>query len=165
MPMTSQTLALLIESHAAVLQVWTRSRTPHWEDVVQEAFCRLAVQDPPPDHPPSWLFTVCKNLAEKANRTDYRRVKRETARALPEAFHRNPSEALEQSETLAAVETLENPLKEILVARIWGGLGFEEIGKLLGLSAATAFRRYESALKQLRQILISPLNSSSERPS
>jgi RNA polymerase sigma factor (sigma-70 family) len=160
MPMAAQALALLIESHAAILQLWTRPRTPHWEDVVQEAFCRLAVADPIPDQPVAWLFTVCKNLAEKANRTDQRRVRREIAKAIPEAFLRDPGEALEHSETLAAVEALENPLKETLVARIWGGLGFEEIGKLLGVSATTAFRRYETALKQLREILVSPTERS-----
>ena len=155
MPITPQDLALWIESHAAVLQVWTRSRTPQWEDVVQEAFCRLAVQHPAPEHPPSWLFTVCKNLAEKSNVSDHRRVKRENLKAIPEAFESDPVEALEQSETLAAVETLEGPLKEILIARIWGGVSFEEIGKLMGHSSATAFRRYEAALKQLREILVS----------
>ena len=160
MPITSQALALLIESHAAVLQVWTRSRTPHWEDVVQEAFCRLAVQHPAPDHPPSWLFTVCKNLSEKINLSQQRRVKRENLNAIPEAFETDPLKALDQSETIAAVDTLEKSLKEILIARIWGGLSFEEIGNLMGLSTATVFRRYESALKQLREILVSP----TERP-
>jgi RNA polymerase sigma factor (sigma-70 family) len=156
MPMAPQTLALLIESHAAVLQVLARSRTPHWEDVVQEAFCRLAQQHPAPDQPVAWLFTVCKNLAENANRTDRRRTRRETIKALPEAFQSDPGQALEHSETLAAVEALESTLKDTLVARIWGGLGFEEIGKLLGVSAPTAFRRYESALRQIRDILVSP---------
>jgi len=161
MPLAAEQLAGLIDSHAAILQVWTRSRTPHWEDVVQEAFCRLATVEPAPEQPKSWLFTVCKNLAEKANRSEVRRGKRDAARAHPEAFVGNPTETLEQSETLAAVETLEAAFKEILVARIWGGLSWEEIGQLAGVSAATAFRRYETALKQLRELLVSP----SERPS
>jgi RNA polymerase sigma-70 factor (ECF subfamily) len=154
MPITPQALALLIESHGAVLQIWTRSRTHYWEDVVQEAFCRLAVQHPAPEHPPSWLFTVCKNLAEKSNVSHHRRIKRENLKAIPEAFESDPGKALEQTETLAAVETLKQPLKEILIARIWGGVSFEEIGKLMGFSTATAFRRYETALKQLRETMV-----------
>lgn len=156
MPLAAEQLAGLIDSHAAILQVWTRSRTPHWEDVVQEAFCRLATLEPPPDQPKAWLFTVCKNLAEKSNRSEVRRSKRDAARAFPEAFVANPAESLEQSETMAAVEALEASFKEILVARIWGGLSWEEIGQLVGTSPATAFRRYETALKHLRELLVSP---------
>jgi RNA polymerase sigma-70 factor (ECF subfamily) len=154
MPITPQALALLIESHGAVLQIWTRSRTNHWEDVVQEAFCRLAVHHPAPEHPPSWLFTVCKNLAEKANVSHYRRIKRENVKAIPEAFESDPGKALEQAETIAGLEVLEKTLKEILIAKIWGGLSFEEIGRLMGFSTATAFRRYETALKQLRETMV-----------
>ena len=56
-------LAKLIESQAACLQLWLRSRCASGEDVVQEAFCRLAVQDPPPHNAVSWLYRVCRNLA------------------------------------------------------------------------------------------------------
>ena len=60
---------------------------------------------------------------------------------------------IELAETLAAVESLEAELREVVVARVWGQLSLEEIGKLCGISTATAFRRYEAALQELRSKL------------
>ena len=41
-------------------------------------------------------------------------------------------------------------LREVLVARIWGGLTFEQIAEVLQTSTSTAFRRYEEAISYLR---------------
>ena len=46
-----------------------------------------------------------------------------------------------------------NELREVLVARIWGQLSFEEIAGLCHISAATAWRRYQAALDALRSRL------------
>lgn len=54
---------------------------------------------------------------------------------------------------LAAVDALDHELREVVIARIWGQLSLEEIGRLCGVSAATAYRRYEVALKALRSKL------------
>lgn len=153
MPLDARQLADLIESQAACLRLWVRSRCAWDEDVVQEAFCRLAVQDPPPDNPVAWLYRVCRNLAEKQRRQDARRCQRERARSQFDLVSADPSGPLERMEVLAAVETLENELREVLVARVWGQLSLEEVGKLCGVSTATAFRRYEAALKTLRRRL------------
>jgi RNA polymerase sigma-70 factor (ECF subfamily) len=56
-------------------------------------------------------------------------------------------------DAIAAVEELADELREVLVARVWGQLSLEEVGKLCGVSTATAFRRYEAALKALRSKL------------
>lgn len=150
MPLDPIELARLIETQAASLRLWVRSRCPSSDDVVQEAFCRLACQDPPPDNPTAWLYHVCRNLAEKQRLADVRRRCREQARSRPEQAANESADSLEIAETLAAVEELDDHLREVLVARIWGGLSLEEIGRLCGISAATAFRRYEAALKALR---------------
>jgi RNA polymerase sigma-70 factor (ECF subfamily) len=57
---------------------------------------------------------------------------------------------LEVAETLAAVESLDDELREALVARVWGQLSLEEVAQLCGVSTATAFRRYHAALQALR---------------
>ena len=150
MPLDAAQLALLIETHAAALEIWLRSRCASGEDVVQEAFCRLACQDPPPENPAAWLYRVCRNLAENQRLADRRRRKREQQRATPEGISNLAGDSLETAETLAAVDELDEPLREVLVARIWGRLPLEEIGKLCGISTATAYRRYEAALKTLR---------------
>ena len=54
----------------------------------------------------------------------------------------------------AAAETLRNmpiELREVIVARIWGGLSFEEIAQATGTSTTTAFRRCQDAITELRE--------------
>jgi RNA polymerase sigma-70 factor (ECF subfamily) len=150
MPVDALRLAKLIENHAGALRLWVRSRCASCEDVVQEAFCKLAMQDPPPDNPVAWLYRVCRNLAERQRIADARRRKRERSRAQVEVAARTPVDPLEIAEAVAAVETLEDELREVLVARLWGQLSLEEVAKLCGISTATAFRRYAAALQCLR---------------
>jgi RNA polymerase sigma factor (sigma-70 family) len=156
MPIDATRLAELIDSQAASLRLWIRSRCNACDDVVQEAFCRLAAQEPPPDNPVAWLYQVCRNLAEKQRRSDHRRRQRESARAPREASASTPVDPLELAEVLAAVEQLDADLREILIARIWGGLSLDDVARLCGISTATAFRRYHAALELLRAQLESP---------
>jgi len=44
----------------------------------------------------------------------------------------------------------------VIVARIWGGLNFEQISEVVGASISTAHRRYEAGLKSLRERLKLP---------
>jgi RNA polymerase sigma factor (sigma-70 family) len=155
MPVDAEQLAELIETQAGALRLWVRRVCLSGEDVVQEAFCRLACQEPPPDKPVAWLYRVCRNLAQKQRHSDERRRAREKLRARPDIASFDPGHDLEIAETLAAVEQLDDELREVLVARIWGQLSFEELGKLCGVSTATAFRRYEAALKALQAKLLS----------
>jgi RNA polymerase sigma-70 factor (ECF subfamily) len=148
MPLNATQLAELIEIHAAALVLWVRSRCAAGEDVVQEAFCRLAAQEPAPDNPVAWLYTVSRNLAEKQRRSDRRREMREMAWMRTESS--SSTDPLEVAEMVAAVEQLEAPLREVLVARIWGGLSVEEVGRLCGISVASVSRRYYAALEALR---------------
>lgn len=160
MPIDSAQLATLIEEHAGALRVWIGPRCAEADDVVQEAFCRLAIQQPPPDQPVAWLYRVCRNLAERQRLSDERRSKRER-RWAERAIQAKPHDPVEVAETLAAVERLDKSLREVLVARIWGRLAWEEIGQLCGVSTTTAFRRYEAALLALRAALSPPCGKSS----
>lgn len=150
MPIDAEQLGTLIANHAACLHVWIRRRCASVDDVVQDAFCRLAVEDPPPQNPVAWLYRVCRNLAEKQRISDERRRRREKAGARGLVAPFDPAVSLELTETLEAVDQLDEELREVLVARVWGQLSLEEVGQLCGISTATAFRRYESALKALR---------------
>ena len=117
---------------------------------MQEAFCKLARQEPSPDNPVAWLYRVCRNLAEKQRTSDKRRRRREQQWAQAKVSASNLADDTNLAETLAAVESLEEELREVLVARLWGRLSLEEVGKLCGVSTATAFRRYQAALESLR---------------
>lgn len=146
-------LAELIEAQAASLRLWLGSRCNWPEDVVQEAFCRLAGQDPPPDSPVAWLYAVARNLADKQRRGDQRRRRREEMRSAAESVPDMSSDVLELADVTAAVENLPDELRDVLVPRIWGGLSLDEIARLCGISAATAWRRYQAALTTLRMKL------------
>lgn len=156
MPLPVEQLVALIENHAASLRLWVRSRTSSCDDVVQEAFCRLFIEEPPPDRPVAWLYRVSRNLAEKQRRSDGRRRRREELCARTEFLQADPAESLEQTEALAHVESLDAELRDVLISRIWGELSFEEVGALCGISAATACRRYHAALVALKIRLETP---------
>ena len=146
-------LAKLIETHAATLRLWVRSRCASPEDVVQEAFCRLAIQEPAPENPVAWLYRVCRNLAERQRLTDVRRRNREQSYARSEAAETTDANVRELTETLAAVEQLDDELRDVIIARVWGQMSLDEVGNLCGISTATAYRRYEAALVALRSKL------------
>jgi RNA polymerase sigma-70 factor (ECF subfamily) len=120
---------------------------------VQEALCQLAVAEPPPANPVAWLYGVARNVALKQRRSDQRRQAREQTYAEQIVVRTSQADALEMKEMLSAMDRLEDDLRETLVAKIWGHLSFEEIGQAAGVSAATAFRRYQQALEHLRQRL------------
>ena len=50
-----------------------------------------------------------------------------------------------------AMKTLPVDIREIVVARVWGGLTFEQISQLNGGSSSTVHRRYCEALEQLKE--------------
>jgi RNA polymerase sigma-70 factor (ECF subfamily) len=156
MPLRAEEIAGLIDQHAAALRLWLGSRCASPEDAVQEAFCRLANVEPPPDRPAAWLYRVARNLADKQRTSDGRRQRRERMRATPESFQVDPAAGLERAEAMAAVGRLSDELREVLVARIWGQLTLDEVGKVCGISTATAMRRYEAALKMIRTELDPP---------
>ena len=153
MPIDSTQLAQLIDRHGGVLRVWVGRRCLASDDVVQEAFCRLATQEPVPDNPVAWLYRVCRNLAENQRKSDERRRRRETMRAQADTMPHPNSDPAEISEVMEAVQQLDSELKDVLVARLWGQMSLEEVAKLCGISTATAFRRYEAALVTLRSKL------------
>jgi RNA polymerase sigma-70 factor (ECF subfamily) len=146
-------LGELLDRHAAALVLFARQFCRSPEDAVQEAFMQLARQAEAPDEPAAWLFRVVRNGALSAARAEHRRSKHEAAAAatrtsvwfLPSEADR--LDALSAGEALAELALEE---REIIVAHLWGGLTFRQIGELAGISAATAFRRYEAALCTLR---------------
>ena len=62
-------------------------------------------------------------------------------------------DGLDVQDAVAALERLPIEQREILVARLWGGLSFEDIAEVAGCSASTAFRRYSAGIDALRQEL------------
>ena len=148
-------LECLAKQHAAALVLYARQWCGTPEDVVQEAFLKLVVQKTPPDKPVPWLYRVVRNAALAASRADRRRRHHETIAATraPAWFVDSDLAGLDASATTAALQSLPPTQSEVVVARIWGGLTFEQIGEAVGCSAATAYRSYVAGLSALREKL------------
>jgi RNA polymerase sigma-70 factor (ECF subfamily) len=149
-------LGELVDRHAAALVLFARQYCRSPEDVVQEAFVQLARQTAAPDEPVAWLFRVVRNGALSAARAENRRNRHEAAAAAARTsvwFLPTESDRLAALSAAEALAQLPLDEREIVIAHLWGGLAFRQIGELAGISAATAFRRYEAALCTLRSRL------------
>ncbi|HJZ94128.1 MAG TPA: sigma-70 family RNA polymerase sigma factor [Gemmataceae bacterium] len=151
--MTPRHLAELIDRHGPALVLYARQWCAAPEDIVQDAFLKLFAQRRPPDDPPAWLFRVVRNAALDAAKADRRRQRREAA-ARPGAWFVEPDiDGLDAEKAVGALEQLPAELRETIVARLWGGLAFEQIAAVSGCSASSAFRRYEAGIAALRETL------------
>ena len=106
--MTPELLGRLVDEHAAALALFARQWCAAPEDVVQEAFVKLAARRPPPDDPAAWLFQVVRNGALSAARADRRRRRHETGAAArrPAWFAPSDHAALDGEAAAAALEGL-----------------------------------------------------------
>jgi len=151
MPLDPDELVQLVDQHGSALRALAIQWSDSPEDLVQEAFCRLAAQRVRPRNPAAWLFQVVRNLGFEAHRRGERRRRRETQVAASEAVHIDPGKAADEREAAELLDQLDPELREIVVMRLWGGLTLEEIAMACGVSVATVHRRYEAAIEELRQ--------------
>jgi RNA polymerase sigma factor (sigma-70 family) len=151
MAIEPETLGRLFDAHASALVLFARSWCDRAaaEDAVQEAFVKLAAQRIAPDQPAAWLYRVVRNAAIGASRSFWRRKKREAVASAPEAVFASADERIDAREAARLLEDLDPESRAVVVARIWGGLTFEEIARAQGLSLTTAHRRYRDALARL----------------
>jgi RNA polymerase sigma-70 factor (ECF subfamily) len=124
------------------------------EDVVQTAFCKLAAQSTPPDDPPAWLYRVVRNGAIDSSKAERRRLRREAATARPiRWFDEGIIEGLDAANAVAALVSLSTEQREVIVARLWGGLTLKEVAAVVGCSVSSAQRRFEAGVAALRERL------------
>jgi RNA polymerase sigma-70 factor (ECF subfamily) len=156
--MGPEQLDRLVNEHAAALVLYARQWCAAPEDVVQEAFVKLASRVHPPDNLVGWLYRVVRNGALAAARAERRRRRHETAAAqcAPNWFAPTEATRLDGEIATAALQNLPIEERETLVAHLWGGLTFEQIGELTGVSSSTAHRRYLAGLCALRERLRVP---------
>jgi RNA polymerase sigma-70 factor (ECF subfamily) len=154
--MTALSLAGLIDGHAAALRLYARQWTAAPEDAVQQAFCKLATVAAP-DDPVAWLYRSVRNAAIDAGRGDRRRRTREERSARPERwFDDSAAAGLDAATAVAALEALPGEQREVIVARLWGGLTFDQIAAANGSSVSSAHRRFEAGIAALRVHLGEP---------
>lgn len=141
--------------HGRVLLLYARQWGDAAEDVVQQAFLKLMEQPACPREPKAWLFQVVRNEAASRLRTEIRRRKREEAAAddRPNWFEPGFDSSLDAAAATAALKNLPEREREVVVARLWGELTFEQIGAMTNVSASTAHRAYDHGIERLRQAL------------
>lgn len=149
--MTPRHLADLVAAHAPALALYARTWCDSPDDAVQEAFCRLARQRAAPADAVAWLYRAARNAAIDLGRAARRRKRREEAAARPDRwFVEDEIDGLDAAAAVAALEALPAEQREVIVARLWGGLTLDQAAAAGGCAVSTAFRRYEAGLAALR---------------
>jgi RNA polymerase sigma factor (sigma-70 family) len=157
-PVGPEVLGRLVDRHAAALELYARQLCCCPQDVVQEALVQLAGLRQAPRDVAAWLYAVVRNRALSASRSARRRKRHEGEAAGRRAawFVPTTADAIDAQAATAALESLPEECREVVVARVWGGLTFQQIGRMTGTSDSTAERRYEAALTLLREKLRIP---------
>lgn len=157
----------ILATQGSALELFARLWCDTPEDVVQEALLRLARERPLPDRPVAWMYRAVRRRAITAGRAAARRRRHEAAASrTADWFEPSVGEAIDSQSATAALAELAAADREVVVARLWGGLSFQEIGELVGCSSSAAHRRYTAAINQLRVRLGEPCPSSkTPRPS
>lgn len=149
-------LATLWRQHARGLCLLARTRCQFdADDVVQDAFIRLAACETLPDDPVAWLARTIRNLSIDLARREGRRRTREKRFAESKASWFQP-DALTQlvaAEVTEALDSLPTHYREILVAHLWNSMSFRQIAAAFDLSSSSAARRYHEALHEMRSAL------------
>jgi RNA polymerase sigma factor (sigma-70 family) len=159
---TPELLGRLLDEQGGALALFAAQWSDAPDDCVQEALIELAAQPRVPESPVAWLFHVVRNRAISQFRAARRRERREQlAMRLRLRQNATTAEPIDAEELAAAIQSLEGEVREVVVARTWGGLNFEQIAELVGCSTSTAHRRYEAGLAALRERLLPacPANS------
>jgi RNA polymerase sigma-70 factor (ECF subfamily) len=157
--MGPELLGQLIDRHGPALALYARQWCSAPEDVVQEAFLKLAALRTDPDRPGAWLYRAVRNGAISAGRSERRRLRHEGRAAVSPWFAPAEASRLDAAAAEHALGQLPVEEREVIVARLWGELTFDDIGSLTGTSAATAHRRYAEGLARLRERLGEPCPS------
>jgi RNA polymerase sigma-70 factor (ECF subfamily) len=148
-------LARLMDQHGAALVLYARQWCASPEDAVQDALLQLVREPRLPDNVVGWLYRVVRNRAISVSRAAGARSRHEAGAA----FRGEPWFTAADEDRLdarAAEQTLTQlppQQREAIVARIWGGLSFEEIAALMDSSTSSVHRWYQAGLTALRERL------------
>ena len=135
---------------------WVRSAADA-EDVVQEAFVKLWRRNHNIDNR-ALLYAAVRSIAIDFIRRDSRRARRESDAVAETEQSIEPKFAMEdesQQALAAAVDSLPDEQREVVIMKIWNELTFSEIGSALGISQNTAASRYRYALGALKKNFVS----------
>jgi RNA polymerase sigma factor (sigma-70 family) len=151
--MSPHDFATLLDNHGPPLMLYARQWCDSPEDVVQDAFVKLVGLRVAPRDVVPWLYQVVRNRAIDTTRGAMRRQRREAAARPARWFVEPELDGLDAAAAVAALETLPMEQREVIVARLWGGLSFDQIAELTVCSASSAFRRFSAGIDALRRTM------------
>jgi RNA polymerase sigma-70 factor (ECF subfamily) len=151
----SEQLTRLLDEHGGALVLYAQQWCDTPEDVVQDAFLKLVRQRVVPRNIVGWLYRVVRNGSISAARAASRRSRHESeaARRREPWFVASTGTRLDAATATRVLMQLRIEQREVIVARLWGGLCFEEIARLTGSSKSTVHRNYQTGLAALRERL------------
>ena len=154
-PLTDQEIDDLVSIWTRRLVLFARQWTTSADDVVQDVFLELYRLQMRPDDVAAWLFKATRRTAISHWRSETARVQRENAVAVmnPEWFQSLDENRLDGEFVKDKLHELPQELREVVVARIWGELTFEQIATSTNSTPTTTRRRYHDAIKLLRNRL------------
>jgi RNA polymerase sigma factor (sigma-70 family) len=160
--MHSQALQELFANASKALVLYARQWCSTPEDAVQEAFIDLSNCTTDPISPKAWLYTTTRRKAQNITRSETRRRNqlerifqgKESEQASEYWIEPNTANGIDAAEVLDGLNALAPEPREMIIARVWGELSFEELGQLMNCSASSAHRRYVSALSELRDSVL-----------
>jgi RNA polymerase sigma-70 factor (ECF subfamily) len=121
------------------------------EDILQETFISLLKLADAPEQPDHYAYRAFRNRALNYKRSLWRRLTREIESL--RWFERDSAESPLEREAMRCLESLPPEQREVIVLKIWSEYTFDQIGKLLDLSANTVAGRYRYGMEKLRVCL------------
>ena len=126
------------------------------EDIVQNAMLKL-LRTPVLDNDNivAWMFTVVRNEANDRfrNRKKRQLLNENYARSRRNWFEPDHESRLDAETVAENLEKLPLDTREIIVAKIWGDLTYEEIAAMIGTSKSTVHRKYVEGISELRKMV------------
>jgi RNA polymerase sigma-70 factor (ECF subfamily) len=153
---TPELLERLLNEYGAALTLFAAQWSAAPEDCVQEAFLQLVRQSRLPERVVPWLYRVVRNRAISERRSAIRRAGYEALAAGQRPswfFPATDSLGIDDVRLTHVLESLPEEYREVIVGRIWGNLGFEQLAEVVEVSRSTAHRRYEEGIRILRERL------------
>lgn len=152
MPLEPHHLGELLDRYWPTLVAWVGGERHAAEDIIQQAFIQLAQEYPVPTNCVAWLFKVSKRLSVNQHISLLRRQSRE--RVVAEVRSLDQSQlSTSEIDLHDSLARLDHSQREIIIAKIWGGLTFDEISTSLQLSTTTVWRSYQEGIDRLKHIL------------
>lgn len=153
--MDEQQIREIIDRHSRALALYARQWCSWPEDAVQEAMCELVRQSTQPENIPAWLFRTVRFKAMNIARSERRRESHQRSSAYDRDpwFEQSCSMIFDGEEIQLALLKLGAVEREIVIAKIWGELTFEQISEITDKPLTTVHRHYHHAIDQLRLVI------------